>query len=128
MIHKIIISGRFDTMNEFIKANRTGNGRWNKGNQMKQRDQSLIAYQLRKQLKKSRITPKVFIFYHFFEKDKRRDMDNVSGYFHKIFQDALVQAGYLENDNWNYIIGFSDDFSVDSKNPRIEVKIRDGGE
>lgn len=127
MIHKIVIPGKFATLNEFIDANRRGKGSWNKGNEMKQRDQAALAYQIRKQMRKARVDPPVYIRYHFHEENKRRDMDNVSGYFHKIFQDALVQAGVIANDNWKYICGFSDTFSVDAKNKRIEVEIIDGG-
>lgn len=126
MIYKIVIPGKFATLNEFIDANRRGKGSWNKGNEMKQKDQTALSYQIRKQMKKAKVVPPVYIKYHFHEENKRRDMDNVSGYFHKIFQDALVQSGVIANDNWKYICGFSDTFSVDTKDKRIEVEIIDG--
>ena len=31
--------------------------------------------------------------------------------------------GILANDGWDYVEGFVDVFSIDKKNPRIEVKI-----
>lgn len=123
MKHKIIIPGSFPSLNEFIDANRRGKGNWNKGNSMKQYDQITICKLLRSQFKKLHIKNKVYIQYRFFEKNKRRDLDNVSGYFHKVFQDALVQCGIIENDNWQHIIGFSDEFFVDGENPRIEITI-----
>lgn len=123
MVYKIIIDGRFPSMNEFIAANRIGKGRFNKGNKMKQDSQNQLSYYITSQLKKVHIDKRVYIKYQFYEPNKKRDLDNVSGYFHKVFQDALVQCKVLHNDSWYYITGFSDEFYVDSKNPRIEVEI-----
>lgn len=88
---------------------------------MKQRDQAFILYHLpRCHFKKP-----IHIHYHFYEPNTRRDKDNISGYFHKIFQDALVDKGIIPNDGWKYISGMSDSFGVDRKNPRIEITIRE---
>lgn len=119
---KIVIEGTFPSLNEFIDANRQGKGRWNKGNQMKQRDQTAIIKAVVPQIRKALRQP-IFIEYTFYERSRRRDMDNVSGYFHKVFQDALVECGRLKNDNWSGIRGFSDKFEVDAKRPRIEITI-----
>lgn len=126
MVHKLVFYGKFNGLNEFIDANRRGKGRYNAGNEMKKKDQQVLAYLIKKQFKKDELIPKVFIKYHFYEKDKKRDMDNVSGYFRKVFQDALVTAGYLKNDGWRYIRGSSEEFDTDKQNPRIEVEIIDG--
>lgn len=121
------IHGTFPSLNEFIAANRSRRGNWSKGNQMKQEDQEIIVLYLRKERVgfQSRLHPPVFIRYHFFEKNLRRDLDNISGYFHKVFQDALVAAGILEDDSPKFITGMSDSFSVDRKNPRIEIEIEE---
>lgn len=128
MKYKVVIPGRFADLNEYIKELKKGRGKWQPGNEMKQNDQGVIAYHLRKQLKKARIVPPVYIRYLYIEKDRRRDKDNVDSYFRKIFQDALVKAGYLKNDGWKYISGSSNEYDVDPKNPRIEVTIIDGTE
>ena len=39
--------------------------------------------------------------------------------------DALVETGVLRNDGWSEIEGFSDDFALDPKNPRVEVTIEE---
>ena len=117
---KIVIPGRFPGLNEFIDANRRKHGKWSGGNSMKQRDQQMILLHLPKGV---RFKKKVFLEYHFYEPNARRDKDNISGYFHKIFQDALVHAGILENDGWKEIDGMSDYFHIDQKSPRIEVEI-----
>lgn len=61
--------------------------------------------------------------YNWYEKDRRRDKDNVSGFGRKVIQDALVKAKILKNDGWKDIDGFSDKFYVDTKNPRVVVEI-----
>ena len=88
---------------------------------MKQKDQRII----RAYLPRVRIKKQVFITYHFFEPNSRRDIDNICGYFHKIFADALVQAGIIENDGWKNIRGMADYFDVDKANPRIEIEIEE---
>ena len=120
-VKKIVIPGRFAGLNEFIDANRRTHGRWNAGNAMKQKDQKIICSHIPKGLRFKHI----FIRYTYFEPNTRRDKDNVSGYFHKIFSDALVQSGCIPNDGWKVIQGFSDNFDVDSKNPRIEILIEE---
>ena len=50
------------------------------------------------------------------------DKDNIA-FAKKFIQDSLVHAGVLANDGWNQIEGFTDDFAVDPKNPRVEVTI-----
>lgn len=115
----VIIPGRFAGLNEFVDANRRRHGNWSAGNSMKQKDQ----YTIMQYLPRVHIDKPVYLEYTFYERNSRRDKDNISGYFHKIFQDALVQAGVLSGDGWKNIVGFSDAFYVDNKNPRIEVYI-----
>lgn len=121
----ISIPGRFSGMNEFIEANRTGRKNWNKANTMKQKDQAALIAVLRPALRGKQIKYPIHISYHFFEPSARRDKDNISGYFHKIFQDALVIGGWIPNDGWKEIEGFEDAFDIDRKNPRIEIQIRE---
>lgn len=125
--YKVIIEGRFPSMNEFIFANRMGKGKWNKGNVMKQASQDEISWQIMQQHKKLHIDKPVRLLYTFYESNKKRDLDNISGYFHKVFQDALVHCGVIHNDSWHYIVGFSDEFLIDNKKPRIEVIIQEVG-
>lgn len=121
--YRIIIDGRYPSMNQFIEANRIGKGRWNKGNKMKQECQEEISLYINTQLHKIHIFKPVYIKYKFYEPNKKRDLDNISGFFHKIFQDALVKCGVIQNDSWQYIVGFSDEFFVDNQCPRIEIEI-----
>lgn len=125
MEYRIIIDGKFPSLNQFIDANRSGKGRWNKGNSMKQSDQKVLTGYILTQLHKVHITKPVRLKYYYYEPNSKRDKDNISGYFHKIFQDALVHCGVLKNDDWKCIVGFSDDFYIDKKYPRIEVLIQE---
>lgn len=122
MIHKIVIPGRFPSLNEWVEANRKRHGCWSAGNDMKQRDQREIRKHIPHGLK---FKHRIFIEYNFFEPNTRRDKDNISGYFHKIFQDALVECGALEDDDWKHIRGMTDYFEVDKGNPRIEIFIEE---
>lgn len=47
------------------------------------------------------------------EPNRRRDQGNIPSFDRKVIQDALVGAGVLEDDGWNYAAGFSDRFGVD---------------
>lgn len=40
-----------------------------------------------------------------------------------MIQDALAEAGIFPDDGWKYIKGFTDEFYVDKKYPRIKVTI-----
>lgn len=115
-------------MNELIDANRRDK---RAGNRLKQQSQDTVRFYIYRDLPGLRIEGRVFLQYRFYEKNRRRDLDNISGFAHKVTQDALVHAGVLKNDGWAHISGMQDSFYVDAKRPRIEVIIRevdeDGG-
>ena len=87
----------------------------------------VISNAIRTQLKRLTIKSPVQIKYCFYEPNRKRDLDNISGVAHKFIQDALVKCKVIENDGWNNITGFSDHFYVDRQNPRIEVTIIEVG-
>lgn len=92
---------------------------------MKKDAQKVVLLEVLKQLKGIRITRPVELAYTWYELNRRRDHDNVSGFGHKVIQDALVEAKVLKDDGWDEIIGYSDSFKTDPNNPRIEVEIRE---
>ena len=122
MTTRLIISGRFPSLNEYIAATKKQKGNWNAGNSMKRRDQNEICRMIPRGLK---FKKPIFIEYNFFEPNTRRDKDNICGYFHKIFQDALIQAGCIPDDGWKAINGMADYFDIDKAYPRIEVVIEE---
>lgn len=92
---------------------------------MKCEAQAVVEICAKKQLRGFRPAGLVRMKYTWYERNKRRDKDNISSFGRKIIQDGLVQAGVLPDDGWEYIDGFSDDFWVDKKNPRVEVEIEE---
>ena len=74
---------------------------------------------------RGKIKTPVIMHYTWFEPNQKRDKDNVSSFGRKIIQDALVKSGYLPGDGWQQIVGFTDSFEVDKKNPRIEVEFEE---
>ena len=95
------------------------------GNRMKRTDQRAVEWCITSQLRGIRIKKPVFLSYAWYEPNKKRDLDNISGYGHKICQDALVACNVLKDDGWKYVVGFEDKFYVDRKNPRIEILIKE---
>lgn len=122
---KLTIPCMFSSMNVFIYKNRIMRGGWNAGNQLKQRDQKVIAGFLAKQLR-GKLQEPVFIEFTYYCHDGRTDPDNLAGYFHKIFLDTLVTEGHLQNDGFKNVIGFCDRFHIDKRNVRIEIVIHEG--
>lgn len=120
MVYRFKIFARFPCLNDFIHEQ---NKSRYKGNQMKQEYQHIASVYIKKYLRGLRINKPVIINYLFVEQNKSRDKDNISGFAHKVIQDALVSCHVLQNDGWANIIGFSDSFAVDPKKPRIEVEI-----
>lgn len=119
---KLIIMGRLHGLNDYIAAERSN--RYSAAG-MKRQDMNLVLTYARVYLRGWKASGRVQMRYTWYEKNQRRDMDNVSSYGRKVIQDALVEGGYLPNDGWKNIAGFSDDFAVDKNNPRIEVEIEE---
>lgn len=122
MEYKLIIPGRLDGLNKFIGANRSNSCA---GNNMKKRNEGIVRKATETCLHGVRIERPVYMEYIWYERDMRRDLDNVSSFGRKVIQDALVNAAVLKGDGWKYVVGFSDRFEVDRENPRIEVLIKE---
>lgn len=121
MEYRLIIPGRLPGLNEYISAERANRY---KGAKLKSRSERIISDEIAMQLKGVRIKNPVEMHYLWIERDMRRDRDNVA-FAKKFVQDALVDAGVLVNDDCKHVVGFSDRFEVDKKNPRIEVLIKE---
>lgn len=107
-------------LNEYIKAERAHR---QKGAAMKRQWQRSVALALRRQLRGPLREP-VTMHYTWYERDRRRDKDNISAFGRKVIQDALVRDLHaLKNDGWSNIEGFSDRFQVDKHRPRVEIEI-----
>lgn len=122
MEYLLTIPGTLNNLNDYIAAERTNR---HKGAKMKASNGSIVIAAVWQCMKGVRIEKPVFMEYTWVEKDRRRDLDNISSFGRKVIQDALVDTGVLKDDGWKYVVGFSDRFQVDKDNPRIEVKIRE---
>ena len=125
MEYLLVIPTRLNNLNDYITADRTN---WYKGAAMKARNEALVKVAIKQQMRSIRIERPVYMEYTWYERNKSRDLDNISSFGRKVIQDALVQTRVLVNDGWNEIVGFSDQFYVDAANPRIEVLIREVGD
>lgn len=111
------IKYKFPSLNDYISAERTNK---HIAAKMKKELTELVAYECKAQ--KIPKMDKVKISYTWFEKNKRRDKDNIA-FNKKFIQDGLVHAGVIKNDNWEYIKGgFADDFIL-SKYYGVEVML-----
>lgn len=116
----VIIPFPLPGLNEYIEAERAHR---QKGAEIKRQWQRAVALALRQQLRAPLREP-VTMRYTWYERDRRRDKDNISGFGRKVIQDALVRELHvLQNDGWSNIEGFSDRFRVDKARPRVEIEI-----
>jgi len=119
MTYKLTIPGTLPGLNEYTTANRTN--RYSAAN-MKKRVQELISWCIQKDLRNIRITQPVSLHFTWYESNKKRDKDNIA-FAKKFILDALVGSGVIPNDGWKNVESFSDSFSIDKSNPRVEVEI-----
>lgn len=112
-------------MNDYIDACRRN---YHAGAKLKKEMEFIVTAGARKALRKWRAAGPVVMRYDWYEPNKRRDKDNVSGFGRKIIQDALVSAQFLKNDGWNDIEWFFDVFHIDKKDPRVEITIYEEGD
>lgn len=120
MRYTLRINGRLSGLNEYIASCRMNRY---KGANLKEKNEAIILAAIHEQLRRVKIDKPVYMHYRWYEKDRRRDLDNISSFGRKVIQDALVKSRVLKNDGWREIVGFRDDFFIDGKHPRIEVEI-----
>lgn len=116
----LVIHGRLPGLNELIDAERRHR---QAGAKLKKDAERVVRMYIRQQFRGYRPKTPVTLYYYYYEPNRRRDLDNIAGFAHKVIQDSLVKEGILANDGWEYIKGFFDSFSVDKQFPRIEVEI-----
>lgn len=119
MEFKLVIEGTLPSLNEYIDAERSQR---HAAARMKREAQELVCWYIRAQLGSQAASKPVRMHYLWVVPSRRKDRDNVA-FARKFIQDALVQMGFLKNDGWQHILGWSDDFDVDADRPRIEVTI-----
>lgn len=117
-MQKFTIMGRLPSRNEAERAART---HWAVGAKLKKDATEAVAWAAVSQ----HIKPEngsVVIEVTFYEKDYRRDEDNVQSGI-KYILDGLVAARIIPNDTRRFVRLNTKPVEVDKKNPRIEVVI-----
>lgn len=61
----------------------------------------------------------------FYEKDARRDKDNIASGGFKMILDSLQHAGILRNDGWKELGRITPTFKIDKNRPRVEVILKE---
>lgn len=119
MNYKFTIRGTLPGLNELIEAERRNRFI---GAKLKKQYEAVVMRAARS-LGNVEFEEPVYMVYHWYEKDRRRDKDNICAFGRKVIQDALVKARFLRNDGWKNIAGFEDRFYVDKDKPRVVVEI-----
>lgn len=112
-----VIEGKLPGLNEYIKACRTGA---QVGAQMKKKQQKYVAGFIPKA---DAFTEPVVVKISYYEPNKRRDPDNISGFARKVIFDALVDVGILKDDGQDEIERIVESWGIDKKDPCIIVEI-----
>lgn len=116
---KLVYEGRLPGINELVGANR--NSPYGGAKMKRKYQKRLVAawWEAGKFPFPNHVTVRV----RFYERDQRRDDDNVFGGL-KFVMDALQEIGVIVNDSPKYCHVLPERF-VDKKEPRIEVEIRE---
>lgn len=118
------IQGRLDGLNDYTRSCRTNAY---KGADCKKKNQRICKYSIPLWLRKKKLNFPVIVEITWYEKNKRRDPDNVA-FAKKFILDSLVESGVLAMDSQKYVSALVDHFRVDPENPRIEITIYENGE
>jgi len=121
MTQTFTIPGKLPSQND---ANRAGRSHWIKAARMKRETQDFVGWCI-KAARLKPVTSPTCIAIHFFEPNRRRDLDNIAGFASKVILDALVQQRVLADDSPRYVKGISYVWSVDKGNPRVVVMIEE---
>lgn len=112
------IPGRLDGLNTYVNACRQSP---QIGASLKRKNQKKVIEAIKDAGLMPMETP-VSVKVYWFEKDMRRDKDNVRSGI-KYILDALVEAGIIEDDGWKHITNIRDRYLVSKDNPHILVSL-----
>lgn len=105
------IPGPLPGLNELLAAAKSGRGRGNAYSRLKAEWTDIIWAHV-KSARWHTIQIPAVIYFHWVERNRKRDPDNVAAGGRKLILDALVKAGSLPGDGWDYVKGWHDSFSV----------------
>lgn len=82
-------------------------------------------HELVRDLLKGQKFRRILINYHVFVQRRNTDGHNIRAVIEKFFLDGLVEAGVIEDDSIDYVVGDTSSYSLDKDNPRIEITINE---
>ena len=115
---KFVLQGEYCTLNEYSDAERT---HYRYGASIKKAETNRAALELKAQWDGTKPKVPVVMRISWFRKNRRTDPDNIV-FAKKFIIDGFVKAGILENDGWNQIVGFEEDWGA-GNNPRVEIEL-----
>lgn len=101
---RLWIPGPLPGLNEIIDAKARKRGKWDAYADMKRKWGGTIALLAQAQ-RLERIPDESVFTYLFIEPNRRRDPSNIVAGGVKLIEDALQEAGVLENDGWKSVAG-----------------------
>jgi hypothetical protein len=113
-MQSVFIKGRFPGLNEMISAM---NNNRHKGNRLKQQWTDFVAYSV---LHLNPVESADFIF-TWYEENKKRDPDNITGYGCKVIFDGLITGKVLKNDGWKQVKSITHKFEIGDPGVLIEI-------
>ena len=127
MRQTVIVEGRFPGQNELVAMNRNG---WHRGAGLKKDYTEWGRVYFSNALRSGcvPITEEADLDIIWYEKDRRRDHDNILAGL-KFILDGAVAAGFLPDDSQKYIGTIHSEIRVDKNNQRVEITFieRDAG-
>ena len=122
----ITIKGKLPSRNEADDAFRRN---WSVGAKFKREHTELVAWEcLAQRIKPAKMFP-VAVAVTFYEKDMKRDADNIVGGGLKYILDGImVQARIIPNDTRKHVRLYVNPVELDRQNPRIEIIITEAAE
>lgn len=117
-VQTLIIKGSLPGRNEAENAART---HWSVARKLKKDNTDLVMWECKAQKIKP-LQGQARVEVTFYEKDLKRDADNVIGGL-KYILDGIVNAGVFKNDTRKLVKLFIMPVELDRQNPRIEIKL-----
>ena len=118
-MQELVVKGSLPSLNEYTRSCRSNPFM---GNKMKKNAQEIIGWEIKRTKLKPVEDYPCSISIKWYEKNHRRDIDNII-FGQKFILDSLVEQGVLIDDSQKYINEINHQVFVDKNNPRIEICI-----
>ena len=123
---KFTVQGQMPSLNELIHAAMKQKRGYSPYNKMKKEMQEIVITGINESSQLPCLKPvftRVHIIFTYYEKNKRRDPDNIAAGAHKFILDAMVDQEMIKNDTGEFVDSWTDVFKYDKNRPRIEVEV-----